>query len=53
MIKSKKMKSYSPPQIITCSVEIEKGFLVSQNPDLDYGNAGAAGTIENGNSYEL
>ena len=45
--------SYSSPKIMTCSVEIEKGFLVSQNPDLNYGDAGAAGTIENGNSYEL
>ena len=36
-----------------CSVKVEKGFFVSQNTDLTYGDAGAAGTIENGGSYEL
>ncbi len=36
-----------------CSVKVEKGFFVSQNPDLTYGEEGAAGAIGNGNSYEL
>ena len=36
-----------------CSVKAEKGFFVSQNPDLTYGNEGAAGAIGDGGSYEL
>ena len=36
-----------------CSVKAERGFFVSQNPDLTYGDAGNAGAIENGGSYEL
>ena len=44
---------YSTPNVEVLSVEVEKGFFVSQNPELTYGNAGAAGTIENGDSYEL
>ncbi len=44
---------YSAPEVDVCSVKVEAGFFVSQNPDLTYGSEGAAGTIENGNSYEL
>ena len=47
------MKEYFTPEVEVCSVKVEKGFFVSQNPDLHYGGAGAAGTIENGDSYEL
>ena len=46
-------KSYSAPTIDTYSVKAEKGFFVSQNPGLSYGSEGAAGSLENGNSYEL
>lgn len=45
--------SYAAPEIHAYSVEVESGFVVSQNPGLSYGDAGNAGTIENGNSYEL
>ena len=44
---------YSTPNVEVLSVEVEKGFFVSQNPDLTYGDAGAAGAIGDGNSYEL
>ena len=44
---------YTTPEVDVCSVNVEAGFFVSQNPDLTYGDAGAAGAIENGNSYEL
>ena len=44
---------YTTPEVNVCSVKVEAGFFVSQNPDLTYGDAGAAGAIENGNSYEL
>lgn len=44
---------YTAPEMEVLSVEAEKGFFVSQNPGLNYGDAGAAGAIENGNSYEL
>ena len=44
---------YTAPEVNVCSVKVEAGFFVSQNPDLTYGDAGAAGAIENGNSYEL
>ena len=47
------MKEYSAPTAEVCSVEVEKGFFVSQNTDLNYGGIGSAGTIENGGSYEL
>ena len=47
------MKEYTTPSMEVLSVKAEKGFFVSQNTDLTYGDAGAAGTIENGNSYEL
>ena len=47
------MKEYTTPAMEVLSVEVEKGFFVSQNIDLTYGDAGAAGTIENGDSYEL
>lgn len=44
---------YTTPKMELCSVKVEKGFFVSQNTDLTYGDAGAAGAIENGGSYEL
>lgn len=44
---------YAAPTVEVCFVKAEAGFFVSQNPDLTYGEAGAAGAIENGNSYEL
>ena len=44
---------YFTPSVEVLSVEVEKGFFVSQNPDLTYGEEGAAGAIVNGNSYEL
>lgn len=44
---------YATPAVEVLSVKAEKGFFVSQNTDLTYGDAGAAGTIENGGSYEL
>lgn len=44
---------YATPTMEVCSVKAEKGFFVSQNIDLTYGEAGAAGAIENGNSYEF
>lgn len=44
---------YATPSVEVCSVEAEKGFFVSQNPGWNYGEAGNAGTIENGGSYEL
>ena len=47
------MMEYSAPMVEVCSVKAEKGFFVSQNTDLSYGDAGSAGTIENGGSYEL
>ena len=47
------MKEYTTPTAEVCSVKVEKGFFVSQNTDLNYGGAGAAGTLENGGSYEL
>lgn len=47
------MKEYMIPIADVYSVKAENGFAVSQNPDLNYGEAGGAGTIENGNSYEL
>ena len=48
------VKEYMAPTAEVCSVNVEKGFFVSQNTDLTYGDAGAAGgTIENGGSYEL
>ena len=47
------MKEYTTPKMELCSVKVEKGFFVSQNPDLTYGGAGEAGAIGDGNSYEL
>jgi hypothetical protein len=47
------IKEYTTPEVELCSVEVEKGFFVSSNPDLTYGEAGEAGAIENGGSYEL
>lgn len=44
---------YAAPTVESYSVKAEAGFFVSQNPDLNYGDAGAAGTIGEGNSYEL
>lgn len=44
---------YTAPMLEVCSVKAERGFFVSQNPDLTYGDAGNAGAIENGGSYEL
>ena len=44
---------YATPAVEVLSVKAEKGFFVSQNTDLTYGEAGAAGAIENGGSYEL
>ncbi len=44
---------YTAPMVEVCSVEAERGFFVSQNPGLNYGEAGNAGAIENGGSYEL
>ncbi len=45
--------SYITPEVDVCSVMVESGFFVSQNPELTYGEEGAAGAIVNGNSYEL
>ena len=45
--------SYAAPTVEVCFVKAEAGFFVSQNDALNYGEAGAAGAIENGNSYEL
>ncbi len=45
-------KEYTTPSVEVLSVEVEKGFIVS-NPDWKYGDQGAAGTIEDGNSYDL
>ena len=45
--------AYAAPELDVCSVKAEMGFFVSQNIDLTYGEAGAAGAIENGNSYEF
>ena len=47
------MKEYTTPKMELCSVKVEKGFFVSQNTDLTYGEGGAAGAIGDGNSYEL
>ncbi len=47
------MKEYLTPEMEILSVNAEQGFFVSQNTDLNYGGAGAAGTLENGGSYEL
>ena len=47
------MMEYTTPKMEVCSVNVEKGFFVSQNTDLNYGDAGSAGTIVNGGSYEL
>ena len=48
------MKEYSAPTMEVCSVKVENGFFVSQNTDLNYGDAGAAGgTLGNGGTYEL
>lgn len=44
---------YVTPEMEVCSVKAEQGFFVSQNPDLTYGDAGNAGAIGDGNSYEL
>ena len=45
---------YTAPAVQFFSVNVEEGFFVSQNPDLTYGDEGAAGgKIEDGNSYEL
>ena len=44
---------YTTPAMEVLSVKAEQGFFVSQNTDLNYGDAGAAGAIENGGSYEL
>lgn len=44
---------YTTPKMELCSVEVEKGFFVSSNPDFTYGGAGEAGAIGDGNSYEL
>ena len=53
VMKRTTMKEYTTPTAEVCSVKVEKGFFVSQNPDLTYGDEGAAGAIVNGNSYEL
>ena len=45
-------KEYATPSVEVLSVEVEKGFIVS-NPDWQYGGQGAAGTITEGESYEL
>lgn len=45
--------SYTTPDIEIHSVAAEQGFFVSNNPDLDYGGAGAAGEIGDGGKYEL
>ena len=45
--------SYTTPDIEIHSVTAEQGFFVSNNPDLDYGGAGAAGEIGDGGNYEL
>ena len=47
------IKEYTTPAMEVLSVKAEQGFFVSQNTDLNYGDAGAAGAIENGGSYEL
>ena len=53
VMKRTTIMEYATPTMEVCSVKAEKGFFVSQNIDLTYGEAGAAGAIENGNSYEL
>lgn len=52
-MKRRVVKEYIVPTAEIYSVKAEIGFAVSQNPNLNYGDAGEAGTIENGNSYEL
>ena len=44
---------YAAPTVEVCFVKAEAGFFVSQNPELTYGEAGAAGAIGNGGEYEL
>ena len=44
-------KEYATPSVEVLSVEVEKGFIVS--PDWQYGGQGAAGTITEGESYDL
>ena len=46
-------REYIAPTIDAYSVKAERGFFVSQNPGFTYGSEGAAGSLENGNSYEL
>lgn len=45
-------KEYATPSVEVLSIMVEKGFIVS-NPDLTYGDQGAAGTITEGDSYDL
>ena len=45
---------YTAPKMEVCSFEVEQGFFVSQNPNLNYGGPGAAGgDLGNGGEYEL
>lgn len=53
VMKRTTIMEYTAPMVEVCSVAAERGFFVSQNPGLNYGEAGNAGAIENGNSYEL
>jgi hypothetical protein len=46
-------EKYVAPAVELCVVSAERGFFVSSNSDLTYGDEGAAGAIGNGNSYEL
>ena len=47
-------RDYTAPAVQVFSVNVEEGFFVSQNPNLQYGDEGAAGgTIEEGNTYYL
>lgn len=41
--------SYSAPSVEILSISIEKGF--ANSTVLDYGGAGEAGNLEEGNSY--
>ena len=45
-------KEYTTPSVEVLSIVIEKGFIVS-NPDWSYGDQGEAGTITEGESYDL
>ena len=53
ILKNLAVRGYVAPTVEVCFVKAEAGFFVSQNDALNYGEAGAAGTIGNGSEYEL